>query len=238
MQIDTWTDKGPKRAENQDNYWVSRLKVNKEEAVIACLCDGMGGLDDGSMISSYVVRRIRDSILDKDKIDLKELERVIESCNDDMFYYGKESGKQMGTTCTVLYMSKGWYRILHVGDSRCFRINDYNNDIEELTEAHNLYELLKSRNPLRLQAMSGPEVLKAQNTLTRCIGAERNVILDKYDGVYEDGDIFTVCSDGFWHTIDAEKRGFYNGKGKLKDYIEYCIEHGENDNITVIRVVA
>ena len=50
------TDKGAKRRNNQDALLLKKALRDGEEAVLAVLCDGMGGLEKGELASASAVQ--------------------------------------------------------------------------------------------------------------------------------------------------------------------------------------
>lgn len=227
MKLISLTDIGIKRSDNQDNYWASRLSINGEEAGVICLCDGMGGLNNGALTSRTVVTEVKKFFMSS--IDFKDLEMVIKDVNT-LIHDKISQGGQSGTTCTVLFCYKGHYKILHVGDSRCYLKSD--EKVSILTEDHTViarYEKQGKVVPDRL-------VKKYRNVLTRCVGASDHVTLDYMEGKYKDGDLFLVCSDGFWHYLDDES--FFNGDLSNIDGVRSLVnkmmyDYNETDNITV-----
>lgn len=223
MRIQSLTDIGVKREENQDNFWAARLSVDEEEAGVICLCDGMGGLSNGRLASRIVVSDVRDFF--KSSIDFEELGTVLQRSNKAIYDLGKSDGVRMGTTCTIVMCYKGIYKILHVGDSRCYLLRD--ETFEPLTRDHSAlvkYGIKKS---------DAPELYrKYKNSLTKCMGVLDNVSLDYYEGTYQEGDTFLCCSDGLWHYFDDydfTRDELFN----LKELFQKCMDAGETDNITV-----
>ena len=62
FKIEGYTDKGIRYSNNQDSYWVARFTDNGVNSAILVLCDGMGGLEDGSYASQLVVSNIRETL--------------------------------------------------------------------------------------------------------------------------------------------------------------------------------
>lgn len=223
LKIDSLTDIGVKRTENQDNFWSARLLVDGEEAGIICLCDGMGGLSNGRLASKIVVENVKEFF--KSSIDFEELERVLQRSNRSIYDLASGENVQMGTTCTVLFCYRGMYRVLHVGDSRCYIVRG--DSFSALTRDHSAlvkYNIKKSEAPDLYK--------KYKNSLTRCIGVMPEVRLDYFEGVYESSDIFFCCSDGLWHYFDDYEFS-KDLLSELPDLIKKCIDAGETDNITV-----
>lgn len=222
MRLNSITDIGARRKENQDNYWSALLNIDGTEAGVICLCDGMGGLNDGGLASKMVVEAVRDSILSG--VEFSELIETLNQANSSIYELGQKS---MGTTCTLLFCMGNQYEIYHIGDSRCYIGSG--KELIQITTDHSFLEKYKnSVNPEEL-----PKKLwnKYRSCLTKCIGVKQDAEFDYYNGTYKDGDIFFVCSDGMWHYLDSEK--VLNCEAvNLEELVKECIEKGETDNIT------
>ena len=188
MKLYSLTDIGIKRSDNQDNYWSAILKVNDTEAGVVCLCDGMGGLNNGSLASRMVVEAVRDYILRE--FEFEGIDEVIKLVNQKILgMSGGEREKLMGTTCTFLLCYDGSYKIWHIGDSRAYLIRNGKETL--LTTDHSAiheYNIRKQDNEYLWN--------KYKNKLTRCIGVKNEILPDIYEGSYNSGDVFFLCSDG------------------------------------------
>lgn len=226
MKLVSLTDTGVKRKDNQDNYWSARLMINGSESGVVCLCDGMGGLDNGGLASKTVVEAVRKFFLTSN--DIPKLVQVLNDVNTVLFTKSRTEKVSLGTTCTIVYCYNGEYHILHIGDSRCYKGNGTSKTVEVLTSDHTVLE------KYRLAGKELPPHLakKYKNTLTKCIGVSENIDLDYYSGKYDEGDTFLVCSDGFWHFLDDDSF-FNNDFEDLQKLVNSFIRKGETDNITV-----
>lgn len=222
MFIDAKTDIGSTRSENQDNFWSTVCTIDGVETGIVCVCDGMGGLEDGGHASRMVIESIRDAV--KSGVGLDSLVNVILKVNAEIYNMCSQ-GKRMGTTCTILYCQNNEYTIYHVGDSRCYKV-DIDGSVYLLSTDHSVvrkYGITKQNNPELYE--------KYKSKLTNCIGVTPTVSVDTYRGNYSKGDTFILCSDGFWHSFDDNMCSM-----NLRDLcgcINTCINCGETDNITV-----
>lgn len=224
MKLRTLTDIGAKRVDNQDNYWSAILDVDSKEIGVLCLCDGMGGLKDGALASKIVVEAVREYFTHS--VDFKGLEDVLKEANILVNSKKTDEDGCLGTTCTVLKCYEGIYEILHIGDSRCY--HKKGNEVIQLTEDHTVIEKYRKMG----KELPDNLVKKYRNTLTRCMGVKEDLVLDYYSGFYSSGDLFLVCSDGFWHSLNEES--FLNGALEdLSSMVSNCISNGETDNITV-----
>lgn len=228
MRIQSVTDIGIKRKDNQDNYWSARLDIDGVEAGVLCLCDGMGGLSKGGFASSTVVAKVKDFF--SRSLDFGKLQVELKAVNSELSRMSKEEKSPMGTTCTIVFCMSGTYKVLHIGDSRCYKIS--NGIGEVLTKDHTVIEKYKAEGrelPDRL-------INKYRNMLTRCIGVIDNIYFDYSEGNYESGDMFLVCSDGFWHYLseDCLTKDILLSKENIQSVIDnFKFVDRETDNITV-----
>lgn len=229
MKINSRTDIGSTRKENQDNYWSAILNVNGKEVGIACVCDGMGGLSNGGIASSIIVSNVRDAILEG--INISSIEDIIQQANNTIYTLSKNES-MMGSTCTFIYCCEGKYTIYHVGDSRCYKLCENVGDYLERECLSYDHSLIAEHGITKEEE---PELYKRyKNKLSRAIGVGDTVNIDKYEGMYSEGDIFLLCSDGFWHYFDEMETVSKDDLEDLDILIDKCIENGETDNITII----
>lgn len=220
MILNSISDIGVRRKDNQDNYWSAVLSIDGEDSAILCVCDGMGGLNNGGLASKIVVQSVMEAI--KEGTPFEELTGVLEQANGVVYDLGSEA--KMGTTCTLLQCSCGSYKILHIGDSRCYKFTK--NSFDVLTKDHSVikeFGISRESDPVKYK--------KYKNLLTRCIGVKPEISVDYYEGKYEEGDIFLVCSDGVWHYFDKHVIS-ENILSDLPSLVKKCIGAGETDNIT------
>lgn len=266
MDIRAVTDIGT-RQENQDSFWTARFIVDKPwspsvndvdpdgelpEGVsvgsIVCLCDGMGGLEEGAYASRTTLEYIRDCIR-SGKFDVDSVKEAIYEANREIYTKGGKG--RIGTTCTLIILVDGEYRILHAGDSRCYKVSkDYTYKL--LTKDHtgfNKYiergELVRegSRFLLDGNIITDRHARSLRSKLTRCVGSKESVTLDEEEGYYRDGDIFLIASDGFWHRLGADYnwpkkfvQNFSHGERYFQNLINGYKNAGEKDNLTVAAV--
>lgn len=256
------------RNENQDSYWVAKIAVSDpgstsnldnlgigggypkgvSEGSIICVCDGMGGLDDGSYASRTTIEHVRYAVRGGN-IDVETLSAAIEEANSKLYRLGKDRGKRLGTTCTIVILLDGQYRIIHVGDSRCYRIG-HDNIYRVLTEDHTAFE--KFRNEGVMQWVDDRNVRingktyragSLRSKLTRSVGVREGIDLEVYQGGYVKGDMFLVSSDGFWHSLDSDNRWpimlrrASNKEEYLRSLMAQFKNRNEKDNLTVAMAV-
>ncbi len=253
------TDVGTTKTVNQDRLTVKVANTIYGEAAFAVMCDGMGGLEQGEVASTMVVRayeqwflRELPQLLSKglSEDSLRQVwYRLANECNDQIRAMG--GGKTaMGTTLTALLLLEGRYYISHVGDCRVYVMG---NGMEQLTTDQTYVA-----REVALGHMTPEQALNdaRRNVLLQCIGTVNCVKPDFLMGDFYAGDSFLVCSDGFRHlqteadiyqychtTLEQmdwqvakrlENSHFMNGR--LRGIIDSIKELGERDNISAVLV--
>ena len=140
----------------------------------------------------------------------------------------------MGTTLTLIISFDYKIYIVHIGDSRAYKIND--NGIKQLTEDHSLVaELVKEGKISEGDALIHPQ----KNVITRALGTEKNVSPDIYNYPLDSNDIILLCTDGLINSISEGqiydiliKNIDFQQKAEL--LINYANDNGGKDNITAI----
>lgn len=266
MQVYAVTDIG-KRAQNEDSFWVATIGVELEggdlsqvgntpgelpanvvEGSIICVCDGMGGLSRGDVASQTVIKYIRDTV-QSGTVSIDSLVDTINAASNDLYKLGQSQGARLGTTCTVIILVNGEYRILHVGDSRCYKINR-DSTYTVLTEDHTAFNKFRKEGQLirideRNVQVRGKvqRIGQLRSKLTKSVGVKPEVEVDVLEGIYSRGDMFLISSDGFWHGLEIDPRWTINLRHAVnkEEHFSKLIEKfkraGASDNLTVTMVV-
>ena len=246
------TDVGIKKETNQDSCCIKEAVTEKGTVLMAVICDGMGGLAKGEVASATLIKTFSDwfekelpAILAKNK-PLDEVEycwgRVIREQNQNIAAYGKNLKLQLGSTITaMLILEDNRYIIVHVGDSRAYKIND--ECVKVLTEDQTVVAKEVRQGKLTPeQAETDPR----RNVLLQCVGASRIVDPEFYYGAVAPDECYMLCSDGFRHVITNEEilNAFAPSQNHTEDqmhaHIVDLIElnkfRHENDNITALLI--
>lgn len=251
-KIAVQTDVGIKKDTNQDSCCVKEAVTEKGKVLMAVLCDGMGGLAKGEVASATLVKAFENWFETKlpgflampnpmDEVRYS-WDRMVKEQNQNIAQYGAKLKIQLGSTITaMLIFEDNRYIIVHVGDSRAYKITNQN--VLVLTEDQTLVarEVKLGRMTLE-QAQADPR----RNVLLQCVGASRIVEPVFYGGVVSANECYMLCSDGFRHVIRPEEilRAFAPENNETEQQMnEHVIElidlnkfRHENDNITSILI--
>lgn len=262
------------RKNNEDSYWVLHYKAKDNqgtavEGAIICVCDGMGALAGGEVASSTTIAELRNNIVNSKGFTDEDIILAIRRANSKLYTIGvekyneaKNSGSteaearryMLGTTCTLLILEEGTYRVFHVGDSRCYRILP-NDQYMALTTDHTAFE--KYRNTMKKlpdgtvsvngKVKTVKEVARMASSLTKSVGTALDIDVDVIRGNYNKGDMFLVSSDGFWHELVSKRDRLHQQwvpllkkdvNSTLDTLCELFKSRGEKDNLTVTVVHA
>jgi serine/threonine protein phosphatase PrpC len=139
----------------------------------------------------------------------------------------------MGTTLTALLIRDGRLALLHVGDSRCYRLRG--NTFEQLTHDHTvLQELLDSGAISVAEARDHPQ----RSMLTQVLMGEGSVVPVLMVYEVNSKDRFLLCSDGLSSVLSEKEIKTLLKKSNRDEAVEALVEatyiNGAPDNVTVL----
>ena len=220
------SDTGRKRRRNEDSYVV--------KPPLFAVADGMGGAQAGEVASQLAATVLNENPSGAGEDHVVEL---IQQANQRVYERGREdaSATGLGTTITVALVENGQVRIGHVGDSRAYRLRD--GRLEQLTDDHSLVaELVRSGKLSPEEAETHPQ----RSVITRALGTDPDVDVDRVNVTTRAGDLFLLCSDGLTSMVDDERileiveRNRDDLERAAKTLIKEANRAGGEDNITVI----
>jgi len=244
MKVFSKTDIGKKRSENQDRVWSSLLSTGeagaKDDAATVVLCDGMGGENAGSFASETTVNFISERIKrgfrpEMGNNSIRNLLITSVTAANTLVYDLAEFDHSMigmGTTCVCAIVYDGRAYIVNVGDSRVYHA--FGDSIQQITKDHSyINKLIEDGQITEEESKTHPK----RNCLTRAVGAESLLTPDYYELELQDDSILMLCSDGlhsYGEDINIAEIIINNPINKVCDkLIEYALENGGRDNITV-----
>jgi serine/threonine protein phosphatase PrpC len=230
------TDVGCVREGNEDAVSVVFVP---DGAVVATLCDGMGGHAAGEVASDLAVRTIVEHAPQLDSaaslvsaVDAAN-RRIRRAMSRDRALLG------MGTTCVVLRLQGQAAICAHVGDSRAYLVRD--GGIYRLTEDHShVRDLVRDGALADQDARHHPD----KNVILRALGPAEHVEATTFSSPLQlrAGDRFLLSSDGLHDLADDQE---FMPALALSDPDEACValialarDRGAPDNVTVCIVDA
>jgi len=221
------------RQGNEDSAFTS--------AQLIAVADGMGGHAAGEVASRIAVQvlhaltltLIAESIDDDSVEDL--LMHSLHSIDTEIAVVADEEIEKqgMGTTLTALLIRNNHIALLHVGDSRCYRLRG--NTLEQLSNDHTvIQELLDQGAITQAEAAEHPQ----RSMLTQALRGDGDVtpVLQMYE--VKKGDRYLLCSDGLSGVLTDKEIKIGLKKSDKDDAVKFLVDatyiNGAPDNVTVL----
>jgi protein phosphatase len=209
---------------------------------IFVVADGMGGHAAGEVASEMAVQLIAHELgslrgLGDEQV-AERMRQAIRGANAAIFQRTlKEHDKRgMGTTVTAMVLFNGRFLIGQVGDSRAYLQRE--SKLTQVTKDHSyVQEQVDAGYLTPDQARTHPY----SNVITRCVGANNDVVPDVYVGAARVGDLFLLASDGLTGMLEDHQLGEILGTPRMpQEQVDELIaganRNGGLDNITAILV--
>ncbi|MFM7424982.1 MAG: serine/threonine phosphatase [Elainella sp.] len=252
------TDIGRQRTHNEDCFSI-QTELHKKESPqgravqakgLYILCDGMGGHASGEVASALAVETLQAYFAEhwQDKLPSEETIRAaVQLANRNIFDQNQQNSSagsgRMGTTLVLLLIQDAEAAIVHVGDSRLYRLSR-RRGLQQMTTDHEVGQREIQRGVEPALAYARPDAYQ----LTQALGPRDENFLNpdiKFLELNEDG-ILLLCSDGLsdndllethWQThlepLLDQRSNLEQGVNSL---IELANQHNGHDNITAIAV--
>jgi protein phosphatase len=252
------THTGRVRAANEDHYLVATLHKTLQversslppdqlrtfssgtRGYLFLVADGVGGLAGGDRASGAAVRTVAryvttathcyyDVAPGSEEMLLDELRRAV------LDAHGVLLDQEAGTATTLTMVFIAWPRayLVHVGDSRCYRLRD--GRLELLTTDQTLAQALVDSG-----VMSADEAAKTQwkHVLSSALGGQEAMPVTFMTDCQWD-DVMLLCTDGLTkHVTDDEiadaLRREQTSEETCNGLVSLALERGGTDNVTVV----
>lgn len=238
MKYTSTSEIGLVRQKNQDCVSV----VENENALLAIVCDGIGGARAGEIASALTVRAFQESFIGKRKFtDLKDVEtwfdQTVERANTEVYQQAlsNEAYHGMGTTLALVIVLSGKAIGFNVGDSRIYeyRKGTLHSLSHDQTYAYEMY----LRNEIPLEAVfNHPK----RNILMNAIGIEESIQYEKI-AIKKGWDMLLMSSDGLHDYVEHSLIENAMSEGSLVQkrdaLLQLSYEAGGYDNISIVILV-
>jgi type VI secretion system protein ImpM len=214
------TNVGRVRTVNQDAF------LERPDAGIWVVADGVGGLSDGEVASRMVCDALVDfspagsfeEMIGSAGLRLQEVNAHLARVTDQA-----DESHRSGSTVVALLARGSRCAVLWAGDSRLYRWR--NGSLDQLTRDHSL-------------SVDG----EATTAITRAIGGDSRLTLDVVRERVQPGDRFLLCSDGLTRAVPEPVIGQLVRQGDVGEavagLIRATLDAGAPDNVTALIVEA
>ncbi|HYE36501.1 bifunctional protein-serine/threonine kinase/phosphatase [Methylocaldum sp.] len=214
-----------RREDNQDYVGIAQPSPQDLacRGVVTAVADGMGGAKGGRVAAELCVHSFMEAYYSlAETLGMEQLlDRCLDAANRWIHAMGRRDPNlaHMATTFSALILRGRRAHLVHVGDSRVYRLRGER--LELLTADHTL---------------NGPEL---DHILYRAVGLEPLLRTDYAVHTLEAHDRFLLCSDGLYGALrQAEIARILleraTPQSSADTLVELAFEHGSNDNITAL----
>ena len=188
------------RKENQDSAGLKETKLG----YLVVVCDGMGGMQGGSVASQLAVQTILETVASADNQSNPSMTliKAIRNANMAIIEEGQKNPnlQGMGTTVTALLLTPHSALTAYVGDSRIYQLRK-GKKIFRTFDHSMVFEMVRkkviSEEQARLSAQS--------NVILKALGITPDIEVEIEERPYLKGDRFILCTDGFWGAMPEEE---------------------------------
>jgi PPM family protein phosphatase len=221
------------RQGNEDSGFVS--------SQVIAVADGMGGHAAGEVASRIAIEVLQSLVpalvstdIDEDSVE-DLLMHSLHSIDSEISVVTDEEIEKrgMGTTLTALLIRDKYISLLHVGDSRCYRLRG--NTLEQLSNDHTVIQELLDQGAISIaEAAEHPQ----RSMLTQALRGDGDVtpVLQMYE--VKKGDRYLLCSDGLSGVLTEKEIKIGLKKSDKDEAVKFLVDatyvNGAPDNVTVL----
>lgn len=232
---------------NEDSLLLLQALTVRGRVLLAAVCDGIGGMEQGECASGYLTEELITWFYDglipavgKKKpiwVIRRSFQRKLYQIWRRMEAYGNKNNIAFGSTISVLVIWEMRYLVWHLGDCRIYHISIPNRFFRKLSDEKSNIKLLTK------------DHREDMNKLTKCVGSfVPYIVPDFITGTVRSKEVFLLCSDGFWNQIKkGELEQALSPKElteekkigrRLEEIGKAVVRRGEKDNMSAVCVVA
>lgn len=222
------THAGHVRSTNQDAF------VDRPDALVWAVADGMGGHSDGDVASRMVCAALADlqpAAQFEDTVN--EVQRRMSHVNAMLYAAALRplNPVQSGSTVVAFVVKRTACAILWAGDSRIYRLR--HQQLVQLTTDHTWAAQMLSE---------GEATQEDDHSIMRAVGGEDTLLLDVRRDRVRLGDRYLLCSDGLTRELTPARIAELLGEGDVRHstqaLLDATLAAGARDNVTLVVIEA
>ncbi|WP_376087162.1 PP2C family protein-serine/threonine phosphatase [Roseomonas sp. CCTCC AB2023176] len=223
------THPGVVRARNEDAL------LSRDELGLWAVADGAGGHGSGEVASGAVIEALSDVPAGLSAAEvLAQVRLRIGAVHGTLQARSAAEGRPrpMATTVALLVLRGGHYAALWAGDSRVYLLRG--GRLLRVTRDHSLVqEMVEAGEITAEEAEAHPQA----NVITRAVGVEGVLDLEKATGRAAAGDRFLLCSDGLFKALpETAVEAMLRDGAPAETLIAAALAAQARDNVTAIVV--
>ncbi|WP_424134221.1 PP2C family protein-serine/threonine phosphatase [Roseomonas chloroacetimidivorans] len=220
------------------------VRKGNEDAMLAhdalglwVVADGAGGHGAGEVASRAVVDSLADlpphlsaaEVLAQFRLRLSAVHASLQARSE-----AEGRARPMATTVVALLLRGEHYAALWAGDSRAYLLRG--GTLLRVTRDHSLVQEMVDAGTV---AEAEAEKHAQANVITRAVGADGPLELEKSMGRVQPGDLFLLCSDGLFKAMEEREIAARLLHGhSAEQLVDAAVAMGARDNVTAILIRA
>lgn len=176
------------------------VSVLQEKGDYVFVGDGLGGYAGGQQASRTAAKEIMKAAAQNSLMDADSMFQAAEMADQAVQQLQRETGQRMKTTLVFLAIENDMARWMHVGDSRLYYFHD--GKLKQQTMDHSVSQLAVLLGEITLAQIRFHE---DRNRVLRALGAENAKPDISQEWKLSPGDVFLLCTDGFWEYVCEEE---------------------------------
>jgi len=250
------THPGMRGKNNEDRYGVSAFRLDDADrtpALLAVLCDGIGGHRAGEVAAEIAVNRISAAVANSGEHlePVQVLQSAVQSASQAIYEQAQSNHHQegMGATCACVFIIGRRMYLTNVGDSRVYLLRG--GEIHQLTTDHTWIQEAIEKGVLTPEQVEGhpnthvirrflgsPQPPEADLRI-HLTGLESDQAARVNQGMQlKDNDLLLLCSDGLTDLVTDDELAGTLARMPLQEAAESLIQlannRGGHDNITLV----
>ncbi len=212
--------------------------LDRSDLGLWVVADGMGGHQGGDYASRHIVELLGELGPPSSASSfLADVRARLARSNDALRNEAAARGPDtiIASTIVALLAFDHHFACLWAGDSRLYLLRDH--QLHPVTRDHSHVQDLVELGVINAdEAESHPQA----NVVTRAVGADEGLELDKRHDKLQEGDIFLLCSDGLTRVVpDDQIAGILDNEDidqAVRSLMDAALTGGSRDNVTVVVV--
>jgi protein phosphatase len=239
LEVATLTDVGTEREHNEDHC--GEL-LESPGCALLVVADGVSSAEAGETASQTAVAATLKTFREQPAgtATAKRLYRAVQQANIEVYDLATVVPELRGmtTTLTAVAVDRGELVAAHIGDSRLYLWRD--GRLTQLTKDHTV---AGEKSRMGLMSKSRAKESPDRSVLTRSLGRELIVPIDRLSNRVYRGDALLVCSDGLYNVLEDEEMASLLGQGDAtaacRTLVDTSNKRGTLDNLSaaVLRVL-
>ena len=239
LEVATLTDVGTEREHNEDHCGDLLEGPGCGLLVVA---DGVSSAEAGETASETAVASTLKTFREQPPgtATAKRLYRAVQQANIDVYDLAMVVPELRGmtTTLTAVVVDRGELTAAHIGDSRLYLLRE--GRLTQLTKDHTV---AGEKSRMGLMSKSRARESPDRSVLTRSLGRELIVPIDRLSNRVYRGESLLVCSDGLYNVLEDEEMASLLAAGDAvaacRTLVDTANKRGTFDNLSaaVLRVL-